>query len=143
MSEMEESVAKMTKIRDRLIDGTLSAVPRSYLNGPRGDKRLCNNAHFRFDYIEGEGMVLHLDMRGFAGSTGSACSTKSLEPSHVLRSLGLRHEQCHGSLRLSLSKFNTMEEAEKFIATIGPIVENLRKMSPLSERVSYNVATVH
>jgi cysteine desulfurase len=143
MSEMEESVAKMSAIRDRLIDGTLKAVPRSYLNGPRDEKRLCNNAHFRFDFIEGEGMILHLDMRGFAASTGSACSTKSLEPSHVLRSLGLKHEQCHGSLRLSLSKFNTMDEAERFITTIGPIVENLRKMSPLKEGVDYNVATVH
>ncbi|MDW5563488.1 MAG: cysteine desulfurase NifS [Methanomassiliicoccus sp.] len=143
MSEMDESVAKMSAVRDRLIEGTLSSVPRSYLNGPRGANRLCNNAHFRFDYIEGEGMILHLDMRGFAASTGSACSTKSLEPSHVLRSLGLKHEQCHGSLRLSLSKFNTMNEAELFIEAIGPVVENLRKMSPLNEKVDYNVATVH
>jgi cysteine desulfurase len=143
MSEMEESVAKMTKIRDHLIDKTLSTVTRSYLNGPKGEKRLCNNAHFRFDFIEGEGMILHLDMRGVAGSTGSACSTRSLEPSHVLRNLGLRHEQCHGSLRLSLSKFNTMEEADHFLSVIGPIVENLRKMSPLAEGVSYNVTTVH
>ena len=143
MAEMEESVERMTKIRDRLIDGTLTAVPRSYLNGPRSDGRLCNNAHFRFDYIEGEGMVLFLDMQGIAGSTGSACSTKSLEPSHVLRSLGLRHEQCHGSLRLSLSKFNTMEEADYFIETMPPIIERLRKMSPLGEGVTYDVPTVH
>jgi cysteine desulfurase len=104
---------------------------------------LCNNAHFRFDYIEGEGMILHLDMKGVAGSTGSACSTKSLEPSHVLRSLGLRHEQCHGSLRISLSKFNTMEEADYFLSVLPPIVQNLRKMSPLAEGVAYNVATIH
>ncbi len=131
-AEMAESVERMTRIRDRLIEGTLAAVPRSYLNGPRGPQRLCNNAHFRFDYIEGEGMVLHLDMKGIAASTGSACSTKSLEPSHVLRALGLKHEQCHGSLRLSLSKFNTMEEAEYFISVIPGIVGNLRKMSPLA-----------
>lgn len=143
MAEMEENVAKMTAIRNRLIESTLDMVPRSYLNGPRGENRLCNNAHFRFDYIEGEGMILHLDMRGIAASTGSACSTKSLEPSHVLRGLGLRHEQCHGSLRLSLSKYNTLEEADRFIATIGPVVELLRKMSPLSEGVAYNVTTVH
>ena len=140
--EMEESVAMMVTIRDRIIDKTLADVPRSYLNGPRGERRLCNNAHFRFDFIEGEGMILHLDMKGVAGSTGSACSTKSLEPSHVLRSLGLRHEQCHGSLRLSLSKFNTMEEAEYFLQVLPPIVQNLRKMSPLAEGVSYNVSTV-
>jgi cysteine desulfurase len=143
MKEMDESVARMTKIRDRLIEGTLAAVPRSYLNGPKNANRLCNNAHFRFDFIEGEGMVLHLDMKGIAASTGSACSTKSLEPSHVLRGLGLRHEQCHGSLRLSLSKFSTMEEAEYFISTIPGIIANLRKMSPLAEGVKYNVATVH
>jgi cysteine desulfurase len=88
-------------------------------------------------------MILHLDLRGFAASTGSACSTRSLEPSHVLRSLGLRHEQCHGSLRLSLSRFNTMDEADRFLTTIGTIVENLRKMSPLREGVQYDVATVH
>jgi cysteine desulfurase len=143
MSEMNESVAKMIKIRDRIIEGTLASVPRSYLNGPKGEKRLCNNAHFRFDFIEGEGMILHLDMKGVAGSTGSACSTKSLEPSHVLRSLGLRHEQCHGSLRISLSKFNTMEEADYFLSVLPPIVQNLRKMSPLAEGVAYNVATIH
>ena len=142
MAEMEESVAHMKELRDRLIDGTLATVPRSYLNGPRDERRLCNNAHFRFDFIEGEGMVLFLDMQGIAASTGSACSTKSLEPSHVLRSLGLRHEQCHGSLRLSLSKFNTMEEADYFIETIPPIIERLRKMSPLGEGVSYDVPTV-
>lgn len=102
MAEMDENVARMSAIRDRLIRSTLDTIPRSYLNGPRGERRLCNNAHFRFDYIEGESMILHLDMRGIAASTGSACSTKSLEPSHVLRGLGLRHEQCHGSLRLSL-----------------------------------------
>ncbi|HHT74625.1 MAG TPA: cysteine desulfurase NifS [Methanomassiliicoccaceae archaeon] len=142
IAEMDESVERMERIRDHLIDGTLSAVPRSYLNGPRGDGRLCNNANFRFDYIEGEGMVLLLDMQGIAASTGSACSTKSLEPSHVLRSLGLRHEQCHGSLRLSLSKFNTMEEADRFLEAIPPIIERLRKMSPLGEGVSYDVPAV-
>lgn len=142
IAEMEDSVARMTKIRDRLIEGTLSAVPRSYLNGPKGEGRLCNNAHFRFDFIEGEGMVLLLDMKGIAASTGSACSTKSLEPSHVLRSLGLRHEQCHGSLRLSLSKFNTMEEAERYLEAIPGIIANLRKMSPLNEEVNYDVVPI-
>ena len=142
IAEMEESVERMRRIRDHLIDRTLAAVPRTYLNGPRDERRLCNNAHFRFDFIEGEGMVLFLDMQGIAASTGSACSTKSLEPSHVLRSLGLRHEQCHGSLRLSLSKFNIMEEADYFIETIPSIIERLRKMSPLGEGVSYDVPTV-
>jgi len=131
MEEMEGRMEKMAKIRDHIIDGVLSAIPKSYLNGPR-DKRLCNNAHFRFDYIEGEGLVLHLDMKGIATSTGSACSTKSLEPSHVLRALGLKHEQCHGSLRVTLSRFNTMEEADYLLETLPAIVKNLRQMSPLT-----------
>jgi len=145
MAEMEESVSRMARIRDRLIDGILSSVDRAYLNGPApsSGKRLCNNANLRFDYIEGEGLILLLDMAGVAASTGSACSTKSLEPSHVLLSLGLRHEQCHGSLRLSLSKYSTMEEAERTLEALPPIVERLRKMSPLNEGVKYDVPTVH
>ena len=144
INEMEESVARMAAIRDRLIEGTLSAVPESYLNGPKNvNKRLCNNAHFRFDFVEGESMVLQLDMKGIAGSTASACSTRTSEPSHVLRALGLRPQQCHGSLRLSLGKFNKMEEAEYFVRTIPPVIENLRKMSPLAKGVSYDVAAVH
>ena len=143
VAEMEESVSRMRRIRDRLIEGTLAAVPRAHLNGPRDAGRLCNNAHFRFDFIEGEGMVLLLDMKDIAASTGSACSTKSLEPSHVLKALGLRHEQCHGSLRLSLSKFSTMEEAEIFLETIPYVIDKLRQMSPLKEGVTYDVPTIH
>ncbi len=131
MEEMAASVEKMTQIRDHIIDGVLSTIPQSYLNGPRRN-RLCNNAHFRFDFIEGEGLVLHLDMKGIATSTGSACSTKSLEPSHVLRALGLKHEQCHGSLRVSLSRMNTTEEADYFLETLPGVVTTLRKMSPLT-----------
>ncbi|NLI73158.1 MAG: cysteine desulfurase NifS [Euryarchaeota archaeon] len=142
IAEMDDNVDQMRRIRDHLIDLTLSKVPRSYINGPKGEERLCNNANFRFDYIEGEGMVLLLDLKGIAASTGSACSTKSLEPSHVLRSLGLRHEQCHGSLRLSLSRYNTMEEANYFIETIPQVIERLRMMSPLGEGVSYDVSAV-
>ncbi len=95
--DMEKNIEKMSKIRDHIIKEVLAEIPDSYLNGSKDmSKRLCNNAHFRFDYIEGESLILLLDMKGIAGSTGSACSSKSLEPSHVLRSLGLRHEQCHG-----------------------------------------------
>ncbi len=130
MAEMPQAVEKMAKMRDHIIDGVLATIPQSYLNGPR-QNRLCNNAHFRFDFIEGEGLVLHLDMKGIATSTGSACSTKSLEPSHVLRALGLKHEQCHGSLRVSLSRMNTMEEADYFLGVLPGVVTTLRKMSPL------------
>ncbi|MEI6796116.1 MAG: aminotransferase class V-fold PLP-dependent enzyme, partial [Methanomassiliicoccales archaeon] len=128
-SMLEDDMAHMQRIRDRLIQGTLSSVERSYLNGHR-TKRLCNNAHFRFDYIEGESLVLYLDMKGVAGSTGSACSSKSLDPSHVLMALGLEAEQAHGSLRLSLSRFSRMDEAEQYLNVIGEVVERLRLMSP-------------
>lgn len=130
MASMDESINAMTAIRDRMIEGVLSTVPGSFLNGHR-TQRLCNNAHFRFDFIEGESLVLQLDMAGIATSTGSACSTKSMEPSHVLASLGVRREQRHGSLRVSLSRMNTMEEAERFLEVLPPIVGKLREMSPI------------
>ncbi|MEM0449437.1 MAG: cysteine desulfurase NifS [Methanomassiliicoccales archaeon] len=129
MKEMEESVDKMTSLRDRLIEGTLSRVNGCHLNGHR-TRRLCNNAHFRFDMVEGEALVLSLDMKGFAVSTGSACSTRSPETSHVLKAIGLRPEEGRGSLRVSLSKFNTTEEVNMFLESIGEIVERLRSMAP-------------
>ncbi|MDD1770654.1 MAG: cysteine desulfurase NifS [Methanomassiliicoccales archaeon] len=136
MAEMDESVPRMTAIRDRIIDGVLGTMQDTFLNGPR-EGRLCNNAHFRFDFIEGESLILKLDADGFAGSTGSACSTKSLDPSHVLMAIGLRPEQAHGSLRLSLSKMNTMAEAEAFLKVIPEIVAKLREMSPIKSWKDY------
>ncbi len=136
VSEMGESVPRMTAIRDRIIDGVLSATADTFLNGPR-EGRLCNNAHFRFDFIEGESLILKLDAAGFAGSTGSACSTKSLDPSHVLMAIGLRPEQAHGSLRISLSKMNTMAEAESFLKVLPGIVAKLREMSPIKSWKDY------
>jgi len=135
MAEMGDSVSKMTSIRDRIIEG-VSGIPDAYLNGPR-EGRLCNNAHFRFDFIEGESLILKLDAEGFAGSTGSACSTKSLEPSHVLMAIGLRPEQAHGSLRISLSKMNTMTEADEFLKVIPRVVARLREMSPIKSWKDY------
>ncbi|HVO77465.1 MAG TPA: cysteine desulfurase NifS [Methanomassiliicoccales archaeon] len=136
IAEMPEAVPKMTMIRDRIIDGVLEAIPDTYLNGPR-EGRLCNNAHFRFDFIEGESLILQLDAEGFAGSTGSACSTKTLDPSHVLMAIGLRPEQAHGSLRISLSKMNTLEEAEAFLKIVPRIVGKLREMSPIKSWKDY------
>jgi len=136
VTEMPEAVPKMAAIRDRIIDGVLHAVPDTHLNGPR-EGRLCNNAHFRFDFIEGEALVLHLDAAGFAGSTGSACSTKTLDPSHVLMAIGLRPEQAHGSLRISLSKANTMEEADAFLRVVPGVVSKLREMSPIKSWKDY------
>ncbi|MEM2839133.1 MAG: cysteine desulfurase NifS [Thermoplasmata archaeon] len=132
ISNMSAESAKLISLRDMMIDGVLRRVPRSYLNGHR-TKRLPNNANFRFDYIEGEGLVLRMDMRGFALSTGSACSTKSLEPSHVLIALGLRPEQAHGSLRISMGKDNTEEEVKLFLEALPEEVSRLRQMSPYSD----------
>ena len=132
MRQMDSDIQKMTDIRDFIIDTTLDSVDGVYLNGPR-ENRLCNNANFRFDYIDGESLILYLDMEGIAASTGSACPTGSTEPSHVLRSLGLTPVQCCGSLRLSLSRFNVMSEAEYFASVIPSVVDKVRAMSPLGD----------
>jgi cysteine desulfurase len=128
-AEMGQSIEGMTALRDRLIRETLAQTTESFLNG-HPTKRLCNNANFRFDYIEGESLLLYLDQLGICASTGSACSSRSLGPSHVLSALGLRPEQTHGSLRLSLSKFNTKEEVDYFLGVIPGVIEKLRRMSP-------------
>jgi cysteine desulfurase len=131
ISEMDESVKKMTSIRDRIIQRTLSTVDGCYLNGSR-NKRLCNNANFRFDYVEGEALVLSLDIKGIATSTGSACSSRDSETSHVLKAIGIRNEQARGSLRISLSRLNTMEEAERYLEVIPEVISRLRSISPVA-----------
>lgn len=128
--DLAENGTKMTQLRDKLIDGVLSEIDESYINGDRTN-RLPNNANFRFAGIEGESLVLHLDAKGIAASTGSACSSKTLEPSHVLRALGLEDVDSHGSLRLSLGKENKLEDIEYTITSIKEAVETLRKLSPL------------
>ena len=130
--EMADESVRVRKLRDKIIDGILGSVPNSQLNGHR-DKRLPGNANISFDYVEGESILLMLDMRGIAASSGSACTSGSLNPSHVLMALGLPHEKAHGSLRISIGRYNTEEEADKLIAEIGPIVEKLRAMSPLAK----------
>ena len=116
------------KLRDYFIDRVLKEIPGSYLNGSR-EKRSPNNINFRFDNVEGESLVMSLDMEGIAASTGSACSSNTLEPSHVLLSLGLKPEQCHGSLRLTLSKDTTKEEVDYVINKLIEIVSRLRSIS--------------
>src|SRR3989344_8930786 len=101
----------MEKMRDYLIENILR-IPDTFLNGPKGDKRLCNNANFGFKYVEGEAINGYLDADGICSSTGSACSSHSLEPSHVLTAIGLKPEQAHGSLRLTLSRFTTEQEID-------------------------------
>ena len=129
--DMAESAERMRTMRDHMIEAVLKAVPDSYLNG-HPTKRLPGNAHFRFDFIEGEGLVLRLDALGIAASTGSACSTGSLEPSHVLLAMGLRHEQAHGSLRITLGRENTHEEVSYFLEVLPGVVSKLRDISPFS-----------
>ncbi len=131
---MEEKTRKITALRERLIEGVLSSVPYTRLNGHR-EKRLPNNTSFCFKYIEGESLLLSLDLKGFVVSSGSACTSGSLDPSHVLLGIGLPHETAHGSLRASLSEFNTEEEVDSFIRELAPIVQRLREMSPLYEGV--------
>jgi cysteine desulfurase len=122
--------ARMVGLRDRLIKGILE-IKDSYLNG-HPVKRLPNNANVRFSYIEGESMILNLDMKGVAASTGSACSSTSLEPSHVLMAIGLKPEEAHGSLRLTLGRGNTQEDVDYVISVLPEIVNKLRMISPLA-----------
>ena len=127
---LQRDAQKLTSLRDMLIDGVLAENEDSYLNGHR-TKRLPNNANFRFTGIEGESLILHLDAKGIATSTGSACSSIKLEPSHVLMAIGLKEVEAHGSLRISLGNENTEEDIEYTLTAIKEVVEKLRKMSPL------------
>ena len=129
-ANMEEGARKETELRDYLIDGILAKVPYTRLNGHR-TKRLSNNANFSFRFIEGESLLILLDQHGICGSSGSACTSGSLDPSHVLLAIGLPHEIAHGSLRLTLSAETTKEEIDYTIETVAKIVERLRSMSPL------------
>ncbi|MCG2736160.1 MAG: cysteine desulfurase NifS [Candidatus Methanoperedenaceae archaeon] len=122
--------AKITGLRDSLIKGVLE-IKDSFLNG-HPVKRLPNNANIRFSFIEGESMILNLDMKGVAASTGSACSSKSLEPSHILLATGLKHEEAHGSLRFTLGHGNTQEDVDYVVSTLPEIVNKLRMISPLA-----------
>ena len=121
---------RVKALRDRLIDGIAEKIPYSRLHGSR-ENRLPGNVNVGFDYIEGESMLLLLNMNGICASTGSACSSNSLEPSHVLLSIGIPHEKAHGSLRLSLSHDNTEEDVDYILEVLPKVVERLRAMSPI------------
>lgn len=131
---LDEKVKRITEIRDKIIAGIEEKIPYVKLNGHR-EKRLPGNVNFSFKYIEGEAMLLRLSMAGIAASSGSACASASLDPSHVLLAIGLPHEIAHGSLRISIGYQNTMEEADKLLEVLPGIVDDLRKMSPLYEGV--------
>lgn len=132
MRTMDERTAKERQLRDYLIDRILKEVPYTRLNGHRSN-RLPNNANFSFQFIEGESLLIMLDMDGICGSSGSACTSGSLDPSHVLLAIGLPHEIAHGSLRLTLSDETTKEDLDYVVESIKKIVERLRSMSPLYE----------
>ena len=130
--KMEERKKILDGLREHLIERVLNEIPYSRLNGARYD-RLPNNAHFCFRFIEGESMLIMLDMNGVCGSSGSACTSGSLDPSHVLLAIGLPHEIAHGSLRLTLSEDITMEQIDYTVDKLKEIVARLREMSPLYE----------
>ena len=129
---MEERTAKETAMRDHLIDRILAEIPYARLNGDRKN-RLPNNVNISFQFIEGESLLIMLDMKGICASSGSACTSGSLDPSHVLLAIGLPHEIAHGSLRLTLGDENTMEEMDYVVDELKGIVQRLRDMSPLYE----------
>lgn len=130
---MEERMRYVASLRDRLIDGALT-IKRSRLNGDR-ESRLPGNASFCFEGVEGESLLLLLDFQGISASSGSACTSGSLDPSHVLLAIGLPHEIAHGSLRLTLDENNTVEDVDYILEKLPPIIERLRDMSPLWERI--------
>lgn len=141
--EMAETAARVSAMCDRLIDGILTTIPQCRLNGSR-QNRLPGNCNISFLGIEGESLLLRLDLAGIAASSGSACASSSLDPSHVLLAIGLPHEVAHGSVRLSLSDFNTEEDVTYILEKLPEIVSTLRSMSPLWEamqkgQVSYEI----
>lgn len=130
--DLQAQTAKLTTLRDRLIEGVLGEIEYVKLTG-HPKNRLPNHASFTFDFIEGESMLLSMDMKGIAASSGSACTSGSLEPSHVLLAMGIPHETAHGSIRLTLGRDNTMEDVDYFLEVMPPIVKRLRAMSPLDQ----------
>lgn len=132
IQKMEENIKKETEIRDYTIERILKEVPYARLNGDRA-KRLPNNINICFRFIEGESMLIMLDQKGICASSGSACTSGSLDPSHVLLAIGLPHEIAHGSLRLTLSEETTKEDMDYVVDNIKVIIERLRSMSPLYE----------
>ena len=128
----EERTASEVEVRDYLIDRVLKEIPYSRLNGHRTD-RLPNNANFSFQFIEGESLLIMLDGKGICASSGSACTSGSLDPSHVLLAIGLPHEIAHGSLRLTINEEITKEDIDYVVENLKAIIERLRNMSPLYE----------
>ena len=129
--EMTKDTAKTSEIRDSIVGRVLKEIPASFLNG-HPVKRLPNNANLRFSYIEGESLVLMLDMEGVMVASGSACSSKTLEPSHVLTAMGIPHVEAQGSLLVTLSRFSRQSDGDRLVQALPRIVKGLRQMSPIA-----------
>jgi cysteine desulfurase len=129
--EMQTESQRLAKLRNRMVDGLLKPVPYSFLNG-HSTERLPDNVSVRYSFIEGESMLLSLDLEGVYASSGSACTAKTLEPSHVLLAIGLKHEEAHGSLMFTLGRQNTIEDVDYVASLMPSIVKRLRMMSPLT-----------
>lgn len=129
--EMDKEAKRLTSLRDYLIKNALK-IENSHLNG-HPIKRLPNNANFWFSFVEGESMIMQLDMHGISASTGSACSSKSLEPSHVLTAIGLKHDEAHGSLRMTLGRSNTKEDIDYVLEVLPKVISRLREISPFKK----------
>jgi len=130
-TEINYEAEKLKSFRDKLIKGVLETIPKSYLNG-HPERRLPHNAHFRFDYIEGESLILGLKDENIAAATGSACTSRTLEPSHTLIAMGLLHEEAHGSLIITLGRYTQEQDIDKLIQVLPNIVKRLRLLSPLT-----------
>jgi len=134
-AERVDEVRRIKRIRDRLVERVLTEIPGSHLNG-HPTQRLANNAHFRFDAVEGEAMILGLRDAGIAASTGSACSSKTLEPSHTLISCGLLHEEAHGSLEFTFGRWSADDDVDRIMDALPGVIERLRKLSPLYDALA-------
>ena len=130
---MEAEGERLTRLRDKLIKGVLDKIDYSFLNG-HPTERLPGNANLRFSYIEGESLILGLDMLGVQVSSGSACTSKTLEPSHVLLAIGLAHEEAHGSLVFTMGKQNSEEDVDYVLEVLPDVVKRLRALSPLTPK---------
>ena len=130
--EMKKESKRLTKLRDKLIKGVLEKIELSYLNG-HPKKRLSNNINFSFSFIEGESLIIQLDLLGIAASTGSACSSEKLEPSHVFLAIGLKPQEAHGSLRLTLGRWTTEKEINYTLKALVQVIKKLRKISPFKK----------
>ena len=135
--EMQADTARIKPLRDRLIDGVLGSISDTTLNGPRG-RRLPNNANIRIAYVEGESLLLSLDMEGVQVSSGSACSAKTLEPSYVQLAMGVKHEEAHGSLQFSMGRWTTREDIDHVLEVLPGVVKRLRDMSALKPGMEYD-----